>query len=93
MNVRITSLLWVLVMLFGCAEEVPPPSVQDYLDDPNSLEAAVVRCAASRSEMRYAPECVNARQAVSIIEARKERERRKVFEAESGDRVLVYLRP
>jgi hypothetical protein len=84
MNLRVTSLLCGLVALSGCAEEVPPPSVQDYLDDPIALEAAVVRCAASRSETRYEPECVNARQAVSVIEARKDRERREAFEAESA---------
>jgi hypothetical protein len=76
-------LLLGLVLLVGCAEEVPPPSVQDYLDDPNALEAAVVRCAANRAETRYDAECVNARQAVSIIEAKEERERRAAFEAES----------
>lgn len=58
--------------------------MQDYLDDPIALEAAVVRCAANRSETRYDAACVNARQAVSIIEARKDRERRDAFEAESA---------
>jgi hypothetical protein len=84
MNVRVTTLLCGLVVLSGCAEEVPPPSVQDYLDDPIALEAAVVRCAANRSGTRYNAECVNARQAISIVEARKERERRDAFEAESA---------
>ena len=84
MNVRVTTLLCGLAVLSGCAEETPPPSVQDYLADPNALEAAVVRCAANRSKTRYESECVNARQAVSIIEARKDRERREAFEAESA---------
>ena len=84
MNLRFTSLLCGLAVLSGCAEEVPPPSVEDYLADPIALEAAVVRCAANRSETRYDAECVNARQAVSIIEARKDRERREAFEAESA---------
>ena len=44
----------------------------------------MVRCAADRSKMRYEPECVNARQAVSILEARRDRERREAFEAESA---------
>ena len=83
MNMRFTALLLGFVLLAGCAEEVPPPSVQDYLDDPNALEAAVVRCAANRSETRYDAECINARQAVSIIEAKEERARRAAFEAES----------
>lgn len=80
---RVTSLLCGITLLVGCAEEVPPPSVQDYLADPNALEATVVRCAANRSETRYDAECVNARQAISIIEAKEERQRRDAFEAES----------
>ncbi|MDH4126185.1 MAG: EexN family lipoprotein [Gammaproteobacteria bacterium] len=58
-------------------------SVQEFLDNPLFLEAAVVRCSQNRSETRYAAECVNARQAVSIIEAREERARRDLLEAES----------
>ena len=70
-------------MLGGCAEEVPPRSVQDFLGDPNSLEAAVVRCSQNRSQTRYETECINARQAISIIEAKEDRARRDAFEAES----------
>lgn len=84
MNVRFTSLVCGLAIISGCAKEVPPRSVQEFLEDPIALEAAVVRCGANRSETRYEAECVNARQAVSIIEARKDRERREAFEAESA---------
>jgi hypothetical protein len=84
MNIRATSLLCGFALLVGCAEEVPPTSVQDYLDDPITLEATVVRCAVNRSETRYEAECVNARQAISIIEAKEERHRRDSFEAESN---------
>jgi membrane protein involved in colicin uptake len=83
MNVRLTLLLCGLFMLEGCTEEVPPRSVQEFLADPNSLEAAVVRCSQNRSQMRYEAECVNARQAISIMEAKQERARRDAFEAES----------
>ncbi|MDX1499251.1 MAG: EexN family lipoprotein [Woeseiaceae bacterium] len=79
---KFPSLLAVLVAA-GCAEEIPPRSVQQFLDDPIQLEAAVVRCAENRSESRYDPECMNARQAVSIIEAREERARREAWEAQS----------
>ena len=87
MNKRLTSLLCGLALLVGCAEEVPPPSVQDYLADPNALEAAVVRCAANRSETRYDAECVNARQAISIIEAKEERHRRDAFDVDERRRL------
>ena len=84
MNVRLTSLLCGLFMLGGCTEEVPPRSVQDFLADPNSLEAAVVLCSQNRSQTRYDTECVNARQAISIMEAKEDRARRDAFEAESN---------
>lgn len=71
-------------MLGGCAEEVPPRSVQEFLADPNSLEAVVVLCSQNRSQTRYEAECVNARQAISILEAKEERARRDAFEAESN---------
>jgi len=57
--------------------------VQEFLGDPNSLEATVVRCSQDRSQTRYETECVNARQAISIIEAKEDRARRDAFEAES----------
>lgn len=69
--------------LVACSKELPPRTVQEYLDDPIVLEAAVVRCAQNRSESRYTAECANARQAASIIEARSERERAAAFEAQS----------
>lgn len=71
------------MFLAACAEELPPPSVQELLDDAILLEATVVRCASNRAESRYEPECINARQAVMIIEAREERARREALELES----------
>ena len=84
MNLRVTCLLGGLVMLAGCTEEVPPPSVHELVDDPIALEATVVRCSADRAQSRYREECINARQAVSIVAAREERERREAFEAQSA---------
>ncbi len=67
----------------GCSDEPEPRSVREYVDNPQFLEAAVVRCARNRSQTRYDAECVNARQAVSVIEAREERSRRDKLEAQS----------
>lgn len=67
----------------GCTGEPAPRTVEEYLDSPAFLEAAVVRCARNRSRTRYDVECVNARQAVSMIEAREERLRRDKLEAQS----------
>ena len=57
--------------------------MQEFVDDPILLEAAVVRCAQSRAESRYQAECVNARQAISIVEAREEHERAASLEEQS----------
>lgn len=82
-----TCLLMLLCgawLLTGCSsEERPARTVREFLDSPQFLEAAVVRCSQNRSESRYKPECVNARQAVSVIEAREERAQRAELEARS----------
>jgi hypothetical protein len=77
-------LLCSALIVQGCGQNQPTArTVQEYLDNPQFLEAAVVRCSQNRSETRYDTDCVNARQAVSIIEAREERARRDQLEAES----------
>jgi len=83
MKNRVSILLCGLALITGCEEEQKPTTVTEFLDNPIILEAAVVRCAQNRSESRYDAECVNARQAVSIIEAKEERARRDAFDAES----------
>ncbi len=84
MNKISTPLLICSTLFFsGCSQEQPARTVQEYLDNPQFLEAAVVRCSQNRSETRYDAECVNARQAVSLIEAREERARRDHLEEQS----------
>ncbi|MFQ5609021.1 MAG: EexN family lipoprotein [Woeseiaceae bacterium] len=80
---RATTLLACLAALVACAKEPPPRSVQEFIDNPLILEAALVRCTQNRAETRYDTECVNAREAVKIIEAKEEAQRRAAFEAES----------
>lgn len=83
-NFHAPMLLCSALLLQGCGQEQQAArSVQEFLDNPQFLEAAVVRCSQNRSESRYDAECVNARQAVSLIEAREERARRARLEAES----------
>ena len=77
-------LLSGLALLSGCAKELPARSVQEFMDNPIALEAAMVRCSQNRSESRYDAECINARQAVSIMEAKEERARRDALEAQSA---------
>jgi len=76
-------LLGGAALLAGCTEEPKPRSVDEFLENPIVLEAAVVRCAENRDKTRYDAECVNARQAISILEAKEDRERAKEFEAQS----------
>lgn len=70
-------------VLAGCDNEPPARSVAEFMENPILLEAAVVRCAQNRAETRYDAECVNAREAIKIIEAREEAERRAELEAMS----------
>jgi hypothetical protein len=79
----IPMLLCGSLFVVACSGESAPRTVQEFLDNPQFLEAAVVRCSVNRAESRYDDECVNARQAVSLIEAREERARRDKLEAES----------
>lgn len=79
-------------LLGACSKEPRPRSVQEFMDNPQFLEAAVVRCSVNRTESRYDTECVNARQAVALIEAREERARRDQLEAESASKRAALRR-
>ncbi len=70
-------------LLAACAEEAPPRSVIQFVDNPILLEAAMVRCAQDRAKSRYDAECVNARAAVSRIQAKEEAARAAALEARS----------
>ena len=83
MTLRVIISMVCLAVLAGCSEPPPPRSVQEFLDNPIVLEAALVRCARDRSETRYEPECVNAREANKVVAAREEAQRRAEFEAQS----------
>ena len=80
---RISLFLCGFALIAACSEEPRPRTVTEFLDNPLTLEAAVVRCSVNREESRYDAECVNARQAVTILEAKEERARRDAFEAQS----------
>lgn len=75
--------LTVAGLLAACSEEPPPTSVFEFMENPILLEATMVRCVQNRSEARYDPECLNAREAVNRIAAREEAARRAELEAQS----------
>lgn len=80
---QLPLILCGFTLIAACSEEPPPRSVTEFLENPLVLEAAVVRCSHNRDETRYDAECVNARQAISIIEAKEERASHAKLEAES----------
>ncbi|MBT8093120.1 MAG: EexN family lipoprotein [Gammaproteobacteria bacterium] len=84
------TLLFCVALLGACAKEPAARSVLQFIENPLLLEAAMVRCAQDRTQTKYDPECVNARQAASIIEAREEAKRADELEAlsESKRRAL-----
>lgn len=92
MTKRPILLLCGLSMLAGCAEEPPPRSVSEFVENPLMLEAAMVRCSQDRSKTRYDAECVNARQAVSRIQAKEEAEARAALEARSESKRAALRR-
>ena len=81
--VPVTVCLFAGVLLVACAEEAPPTSVGEFMENPRLLEATMVRCSQNRSTMKYETECVNARDAINRLERSEERERRAALEAQS----------
>ena len=77
------ALTTTLVFLAACSEPPPPRSVTQFLEKPFLLEAALVRCTHNRAESRYDAECINAREAVKIIEAKEEEARRADLDKQS----------
>ncbi len=80
---RLTLLISAAGVLAACTKAPAPRSVDEFLQNPIMLEAALVRCAQNRSETRYEAECVNAREANKQIAAREEAKRRDEFEKQS----------
>lgn len=86
MNRHTVLLICGLGTLLGCAEEPRPRSVDEFVNNPIMLEAAMVRCSQDRNSTKYDAECVNARTAVTRIEAKEEAIRRAAFDARSEEK-------
>ncbi len=78
-----SGILAASVILGGCAEEQPPPSVQEFMNDAVLLDATMVRCSVNRAQTKYEPACVNAREAINRVARAEEAERRASLEAQS----------
>ncbi len=73
-----------LLVLTACSEPPPPPrSVSSFIEHPNLLEAALIRCTQNRNESRYDAECINAREAVRFLQAQGDAASREELEAQS----------
>ena len=81
-TMRLVIFCGVLCLLAGCAEEPPPRSVGEFLENRILLEATMVRCGQNRNESKYEAECVNAREAINRIATQEERARRKDLQAQ-----------
>ena len=80
---RITISAAAVMLLVACAEEKQPRTVSQFIEHHILLEAALVRCTRNRAESRYEAECVNAREAVMLTEAKADSARRAELEAQS----------
>ncbi len=75
--------LCAVSFLVACAEEPPPRSANEFMENAILLEATMVRCAENRAEARYDAECINAREAVNRLAAAEEQAKRQDLEAQS----------
>lgn len=87
MKQQVRTEFWLLaavaLLLGACAPDVPPRSVNDFLEDEIGLEATLARCNENRGQSRSDTECKNAREANKRISAQKEQERQIAMERES----------
>jgi hypothetical protein len=89
---QLTLILSGIGLLVACGEERPPRSVNDFMANPIMLEAAMVRCSENRDATRYDAECVAARQASQLIEAKDDADRRAEQEARSEIKRQAFRR-
>lgn len=82
-TVGIKALIATMALLAACSKPPPVRTVTQFIENPNLLEAALVRCTKNRAETRYDEECMNAREAARVAEAESEQIRRAELEVQS----------
>ena len=80
---QLAAMFCAIGALFACAEEPPPPTVDEFLNNSVLLDATMVRCGVNRASTKYEAECVNAREAINRIAKAEEDARRAEHEAQS----------
>lgn len=84
MKRSLTTILICVGLVAGCEKEPPPArTVDEFLENPILLEAAMVRCSRDQYEYRYDQECINAREAVKRVQTVEEEAKRNELEARS----------
>ena len=81
-TMRLVIICGITSLLASCAEEPPPRSVAEFLENRILLEATMVRCGENRNLNKYEAECVNAREAINHIATEEEKARRSELEAQ-----------
>jgi len=81
-TMRLVIVFGIFSLLAGCAEELPPRSVAEFLENRILLEATMVRCGENRNQSKYEAECVNAREAINRLATEEEKARRAELEAQ-----------
>ena len=82
-NKHLTIAMSACGFLLACSKELPPRSVAEFMENPNLLEATMVKCGQNRSSMKYEVECVNAREAINLIATAESNVRREALDAQS----------
>ena len=81
-TMRLVIMCGITSLLAGCAEEPPPRSVDNFLENRILLDATMVRCGENRNQNKYEVECVNAREAINLIATEEEKARRAELQAQ-----------
>ena len=81
-TMRLVIICGITSLLASCAEEPPPRSVAEFIENRILLEATMVRCGENRNLNKYEAECVNAREAINRIATEEEKARRAELQAQ-----------
>lgn len=89
---RLTTIAALVCLVAACEEELPPRTVDELVESPFLLEAAMVRCAQDRTRTKYDEECLNAREAANRLAANDREARKEELEAQSARKRKAFRR-
>ncbi len=84
---RLSTVAALVCLVSSCTRDLPPPrSVDELIESPFLLEAAIVRCSLERAKTKYDAECINAREASNRLAAVDKKVRQEELEARSASK-------